>query len=324
MTGPEHARPISGLFRSVALSCRPPGRLTHVDHPTISLPASRSQLSRMGKRLAAGRETVADRELYEQTLDAYDQAQIFVTNALQGATWPDLLGELAVSGRTKSIDTLIQKLQRTPGLQLPYIHDIAGVRVVGGLTLRLQRTFAESLAAAFGVPNDRIIDRIAVPQSGYRALHVVVEVSGIPVEIQVRTRLQSLWADIYERLADSWGRQIRYGDPPDENPEEPWRAEMVAKLIDLSTGAIADIEEMEGKSWDLQRVLADEDRLAAAMERLEPGFLGLPVPATEEDVAALITELRSRVQEARQALEEDLLRLGAAVQDEAFPDGSGA
>lgn len=47
---------------------------------------------------------------------------------------------------------------------------------------------------------------------------MIAFLDGIPVEIQVRTELQDVWAQILERLADQWGRGIRYGDAP-ENPE---------------------------------------------------------------------------------------------------------
>jgi hypothetical protein len=36
---------------------------------------------------------------------------------------------------------------------------------------------------------------------------------GFPVEIQVRTRLQHEWAELFEKLADQLGRGIRYGEP---------------------------------------------------------------------------------------------------------------
>ncbi len=50
--------------------------------------------------------------------------------------------------------------------------------------------------------------------NGYRAVHVIVFPDGIPVEIQVRTRWQHEWAELYEKLADQVGRGIRYGEPP--------------------------------------------------------------------------------------------------------------
>jgi hypothetical protein len=45
-------------------------------------------------------------------------------------------------------------------------------------------------------------------------VHVVVCIDRVSIEIQIRTLVQHLWADLMERLADRLGRQIRYGGPP--------------------------------------------------------------------------------------------------------------
>jgi hypothetical protein len=58
------------------------------------------------------------------------------------------------------------------------------------------------------------VDRRIEPSQGYRAVHVIVYPDGVPVEIQVRTRWQHEWADMFEKLADLIGRGIRYGQPP--------------------------------------------------------------------------------------------------------------
>ena len=47
-----------------------------------------------------------------------------------------------------------------------------------------------------------VIDRRLIPNNGYRALHIEVKLDGITGEIQIRTPLQSAWADSFERLAD--------------------------------------------------------------------------------------------------------------------------
>lgn len=64
------------------------------------------------------------------------------------------------------------------------------------------------------LPDSKVVDRRRTPMHGYRAVHVVARYSGVPVEIQIRTRYQHAWAEATERLADAWGRGIRYGLPP--------------------------------------------------------------------------------------------------------------
>jgi ppGpp synthetase/RelA/SpoT-type nucleotidyltranferase len=62
------------------------------------------------------------------------------------------------------------------------------------------RTRIESL-----FPGCAVQDRRVAPSFGYRAVHVIALQDGYRVEIQVRTYLQDLWAQVIERLADAWG-----------------------------------------------------------------------------------------------------------------------
>ncbi len=55
------------------------------------------------------------------------------------------------------------------------------------------------------------MDRRTNPSHGYRAVHIIVATHGVSVEIQVRTALQDLWAQLSERLADVVDSSIKYG-----------------------------------------------------------------------------------------------------------------
>ena len=76
----------------------------------------------------------------------------------------------------------------------------------------------------------RIVDRRVSPSYGYRAVHVIVCLDGVTIEIQVRTLMQHVWADLMERLADRLGRQIRYGQPP--TPPAGMSQQRAQSLID--------------------------------------------------------------------------------------------
>lgn len=87
------------------------------------LPISGSQFDRLGKRLATGAATPADLATFEEVRIAYGAA----LEALQGAL--SSLG-LPVTGRVKTTGTLIDKLQRTSGLTIRGVHDLAGMRII--------------------------------------------------------------------------------------------------------------------------------------------------------------------------------------------------
>jgi hypothetical protein len=119
-----------------------------------------------------------------------------------------------VTSRTKTTGTLIEKLQRNQSMALSRMQDIAGARLVLEMTRVQQDQLVARIVELF--PGAETMDRRAQPSHGYRAVHVVVQVDERFVEIQVRTVLQDLWAQLTERLGDAWGRGIRYGDPPDD------------------------------------------------------------------------------------------------------------
>lgn len=168
---------------------------------------SRKQITRLGKRLAEGAELSPDEQrLLREVIAAFDEAKETVQRRLKA------IG-IATTGRPKERVTLQEKLART-GLQLLVVDDIAGVRTVvpdgrqtqDEIVARIVEEFAGELAKP-------VKDRRAEPSHGYRAVHVIVKVDGLRVEVQVRTEAQDLWAQIIEALGGKWGRELRYGEP---------------------------------------------------------------------------------------------------------------
>lgn len=175
----------------------------------IPLPCSRKQVNKLGKRLR-DQDTLSgeDNVLLTDVLVAYEDAKDFVVSQLAA------MG-LEATGRTKETRTLREKLQRMPSMALLSIDDIAGARIVLAPGSRSEQwrvvdAITERFTSDDG-PEPEILDRCAHPSHGYRAVHVVVQVRGLKVEVQVRTELQDLWAQVVEKLGDSWGRELRYG-----------------------------------------------------------------------------------------------------------------
>lgn len=65
-------------------------------------------------------------------------------------------------------------------------------------------------------PDAKTQDRREDPSHGYRAVHIIVRTLDMAVEIQVRTQLQDLWAQLSERLSDLLHPGLKYGVGPGE------------------------------------------------------------------------------------------------------------
>jgi ppGpp synthetase/RelA/SpoT-type nucleotidyltranferase len=197
--------------------------------------------------------------------------------------------------RVKTTTTLLEKLQRESA-RLSQVHDLAGARLVVGDRVSQDESVALIQSHFDGDGPVKVIDRRDKPSYGYRAVHLVVHVDGIPVEIQVRTSLQDAWAQLMERLADDWGREIRYGGDPLQLDAllvrgTITRRQAVDYLIYLSE-AIAhheqtqvDVRGVKAKIIGLKAVAAV---LEGATELRRDAPDGTPVLVSPEAVAALL------------------------------------
>ncbi len=175
-------------------------------------PLPKKTVDRLGERLRVS-ETITPEDL--ELLDRFRSEHLAAMERVVREIC-DLLPDMpAPAARLKTVTTIVDKLRRERGMKLSRMHDVAGVRLVipGGRHAQdLTVTALERLFAG----RCRVIDRRKLPSYGYRAVHVIPELEGKRVEVQVRTERQNRWAQIVERLADKWGRGIRYGGDPAE------------------------------------------------------------------------------------------------------------
>lgn len=164
--------------------------------------ASKTQIDRLGDRLKKGAFEKTDLISLDSYRRSFGPAYETVVQTIR-----DVI-KLEPTGRpAKSTNSLIEKLKRE-SIRLTQVQDIAGCRaVVPDITK--QDVVVDSLMNAF--PKANVVDRREKPSYGYRAVHVIVEISGKTVEIQVRTSFQHIWAEISEKYADLYGSEIKYG-----------------------------------------------------------------------------------------------------------------
>lgn len=157
---------------------------------------TKAQIDRLGNRLRDGSPSDDDLRLLDAYRRSFLPAYEEVTSRIRSSL------ALEPSGRpAKTIASISDKLRRET-IRLSQIQDIAGCRIVvdGGLeeqdqvTSRLQQLFSEAA----------IVDRRVHPSHGYRAVHVIVNLQGRLVEVQVRTLLQHVWAELCEKIDDAY------------------------------------------------------------------------------------------------------------------------
>lgn len=195
------------------------------------MPISRTQIDRLGDRLKRGQHTESDLRLLDDYRRSFAEACETVVRALRE------LGESPTARLAKSTLSIVEKLRRE-SIRLSQMQDIAGCRVVVPNIVR-QDALVASVVSAFR--DAWVIDRRHNPSYGYRAVHIIVEVYGRPVEIQVRSALQHLWAELSEKSSDVLDPTIKYGGGP-----EKWRAFLIT-----ASEAVASCEEFEKSHAEL-------------------------------------------------------------------------
>ena len=126
-----------------------------------------------------------------------------------------------LSSRVKSVDSLIEKIQRrgvTPTFEniRNEITDIAGVRVTCSFVSDAYRLF-ELLSGQDDIGVLLVKDYIANPKdNGYKSLHAIVTVPvflprgtvEVPVEVQFRTIAMDFWASLEHKIYYKYDKQV--------------------------------------------------------------------------------------------------------------------
>ncbi|MGR6028940.1 RelA/SpoT domain-containing protein [Rhodococcus erythropolis] len=194
---------------------------------------SNSQVHKAGKTLRAFLNTGDDDPSYDELWHAAADALDTLVDwraahavPLQSATM-GLRSRVAtakcvdvrnVSQRLKRIPTILDKLSREPTMNLSRMADIGGCRAV----LRdvdeirsVQKRYEGSGKVV------KIRDYIEYPkESGYRAVHIIVDYSDRKIEVQLRTQVMHEWAYTVEQFTTRIGQDVKSGRGP--KPVQDW------------------------------------------------------------------------------------------------------
>jgi len=210
---------------------------------------SKTQIDRLGDRLKKSNFGEADlRRLDEYRLSFTDSYEVVV-----GRIRKEL--ELEPTGRpAKSTSSISEKLRRE-SIRLTQIQDIAGCRLVVA-DITTQERVISALQNLFD--NTTAVDRREKPSHGYRAFHLVVKYADKLVEIQIRSSLQQLWAELSEKLSDTIDPALKYGggDP------------FFLEVLTSTSALVAEQESLELRLVNLQTRLSVEGTLFQEIQQL--------------------------------------------------------
>lgn len=177
---------------------------------------SKKQVEKAGRVI---RKNEGDFENAIEVVQSFRAAHLYPLQIIKNLVWKhvkklNLLETATVVRRLKRLPTIIDKLQRKSldgktdnAISLKRMHDIGGCRVILESLDDLEK-LNKSLDSSKTVHGVKIYNYILLPKkSGYRGVHRVYKSydksqshawKGFQIEVQLRTRLQHLWATTVE------------------------------------------------------------------------------------------------------------------------------
>lgn len=177
---------------------------------------SKKQVEKAGRNI---RKQEGDFEHSISVIQNYRAAHLYPLQIIKNLIWKhvkklNLLDTATIVRRLKRLPTIIDKLQRQSldgqsenAINLKRMHDIGGCRVIIE-TLADLKALNLSLDNSKTIHGVKVYDYVAHPKkTGYRGIHRVYKSydksvehkwKGFQIEVQLRTRLQHLWATTVE------------------------------------------------------------------------------------------------------------------------------
>ena len=181
---------------------------------------SKSKVDRAGLALAKNRYR-SDDEYFEleKVFDEYRKSH------LQPLTETTLTLQSWLSGYPNSY-YIAQRLKRKPQIirkllrfntRLTQLQDIGGARIIVETNSEADRLYGFLLEQIRSNSQINLIKETDYREkgrddSGYRALHLILDVGGRKIELQIRSRVQHYWAESIERTSVIYGYHLKEGE----------------------------------------------------------------------------------------------------------------
>jgi hypothetical protein len=170
------------------------------------------------------------------------------------------------SQRIKRLESIAAKLTREPSMKLSQMQDIGGCRAVL-CDLQAVRSLEQEYSGVSGHTRKSSKDYIANPKpSGYRGIHLIYAFKGrdasvhdeLKVEIQLRTRLQHVWATAVEAAGTFTNQALKSSQGSAE-----WRRFFV--LVSSWFARIENSPIVPGAPSDIEQLKQEIAKLAAEL-----------------------------------------------------------
>ncbi len=180
--------------------------------------AVRKAGSRLRKNLAGNDSTEATRQQVANDLQLLmEYRRCFVAPMVSMSGDLEMLVRMSgmeaeVTRRIKRMQTIVEKItERERGLDLSRMEDLGGCRVVlESNSIEDLEKLVRCVENAWAIEIVRKRDYVSEPRkSGYRAVHIVLNRFGLPIEVQLRTSRMHHWADTMESLSDLLGENFK-------------------------------------------------------------------------------------------------------------------
>ena len=194
---------------------------------------SRKQINKAGKILASSERTYDQFTWASEVLSNWRSCHGYPINTFK-VTLRDKLQAInadnaIVAQRLKRTPSIISKLKRFDKMQLSRMQDIGGLRAVVMIPKKvyeLRNNYLKSHKRS-QFKHDFVAERDYIKRpkiSGYRSIHLiyryhsdkVTDYNGLLLELQIRSKLQHIWATAVETV----GTFIQYALKSSEGPEE--------------------------------------------------------------------------------------------------------
>lgn len=209
---------------------------------------SRSQVSKAGSTLANPQDASIN-EYFDAflILNNWRSCHSYPINTFQ-KTLRDKVRpvdhDAIIAQRLKRTPSILAKLQRFPNMKLSTMQDIGGLRAVVKDIRRVEKLRDSYIHPGSSFKHELVSERnyIQAPKdSGYRSIHLVFRYKnsrnqvydGLQIELQLRTRLQHLWATAVETVGTFLQQPLKSSQGPAD-----W-----LHFFSLASSAFAQIEQ---------------------------------------------------------------------------------